>query len=556
LFHLFLSEGEECVDFGFVFSLQVSKAPIVNRLYFRVLEDIRYVMSHLEVAQHVAQDRLELARTWLHLLAFVQGMYPQRRITNMHVEEESEEWGSAYLLEVHMAPIHPLFVAGAAASGNAEVSIDKIPEHKSQNDLGTAGCEKSNCDLDASKPAKVGCSDGEAAAAVACSSSSGRTESDVEMYDATSLVGVSCCPSEVNVKVGDRRKAAEGSTTGMTMSGPLTWLISECTQVLATWLALDSSREIAKSGQVGIDISQGSGLRRGVQWRGRGWDRGMNQNVVEPPPAAPAAAGEGEGGVTQGRGRTIREWLRRGRHFSVLEPRALSEVVQERSVPVTTASTNQAADMDVDVLRPGVGKGVLAGEKVRPEWWMGVDVDVSGAGFGQLFEDDEWPVIDFDVSRQEVSYHIPLHRMLGLLLHKVLELYSAQSAGLLIRGEGLSAANSGLLQGSRRLLAELFPARFQVPGFAAALMEHPLRLQVLCAQVQAGMWRRNGHSTSGLCDLYHTVHWWVLWMPSILVKAIFNKSPRSGKRKRYSSFPPPVLSTTGTLICPTAGRRV
>jgi E3 ubiquitin-protein ligase UBR3 len=194
--------------------------------------------------------------------------------------------------------------------------------------------------------------------------------------------------------------------------------------------------------------------------------------------------------------------------------------------------------MDVDVLHPGVGKGVLAGEKVRPEWWMGVDVDVSGAGFGQLFEDDEWPVIDFDVSRQEVSYHIPLHRMLGLLLHKVLERYSAQSAGLLVRGEGLSAADSGLLQGSRRLLAELFPARFQVPGFAAALMEHPLRLQVLCAQVQAGMWRRNGHSTSGLCDLYHTVHWWVLWMPCILVKAIFNKSPRSGKRKRYSRFPP------------------
>jgi E3 ubiquitin-protein ligase UBR3 len=118
--------------------------------------------------------------------------------------------------------------------------------------------------------------------------------------------------------------------------------------------------------------------------------------------------------------------------------------------------------------------------------------------------------------------------MLGLLLHKALELYSSESDGFLLR-EGSAAANSGFLEGGR-LLAELFPTQYQVPGFAAVLMEHPLRLQVLCAQVLAGMWRHNGYTASVLCDLYHNVHWWVLWVPSIVMKSKLIKS--SGQRKR------------------------
>jgi E3 ubiquitin-protein ligase UBR3 len=98
--------------------------------------------------------------------------------------------------------------------------------------------------------------------------------------------------------------------------------------------------------------------------------------------------------------------------------------------------------------------------------------------------------------------------MLGLQLHKALELYSSKSDGFLIR-EGPSAANSHFQEGGR-LLAELFTTQYQVPGFAAVLMEHPLHLQVLCAHMQAGMWHHNSYSASDLCDLYHAVHWWVL----------------------------------------------
>jgi hypothetical protein len=33
---------------------------------------------------------------------------------------------------------------------------------------------------------------------------------------------------------------------------------------------------------------------------------------------------------------------------------------------------------------------------------MNLDTDVSWAGVRQLFEDNEWPAVDYDVSKQEV----------------------------------------------------------------------------------------------------------------------------------------------------------
>jgi len=33
---------------------------------------------------------------------------------------------------------------------------------------------------------------------------------------------------------------------------------------------------------------------------------------------------------------------------------------------------------------------------------MNLDTDISWAGVRQLFEDNEWPVVDYDVSKQEV----------------------------------------------------------------------------------------------------------------------------------------------------------
>ncbi|XP_024360222.1 E3 ubiquitin-protein ligase PRT6 [Physcomitrium patens] len=104
-----------------------SKGLLVKRMYYRILEDIRYVMNHFEAAKYVAERKSELSRAWLHLLAFVQGMYPQRRMTGIHVEEDNEVWSSVYSLENQMASIHSLFVAGAASNASLEETYLSTP---------------------------------------------------------------------------------------------------------------------------------------------------------------------------------------------------------------------------------------------------------------------------------------------------------------------------------------------------------------------------------------------------------------------------------------------
>lgn len=361
--------ANDCSKYSSIFLLfcvQVGKAPIVKRHYFRIIEDIRYVLSHLEVAQFVAEKRPELARAWLHLVAFVQGVYPQRRITSMHVEEENEDWGSAYFLEVQMATIHPLFVAGAAASGNADAIFEQLSLHKSRDDF-QADIDTAKNDDSLTRPVKVGCNLREPDVVAAGTSSVGGSESDVEMCDVTITVHASeYPPSESNLQQAEKQESAESaviSFAGMTIPTSLVWLISECTQVLDTWLVLDTTRESTKTGQLSVDTGQVVGQRRGTQWRGRG-GRGMRDppSQIPPIPAAgepPPGPGPGAGAAAADREGTppfaprvgtIREWLRRSRRLTVLEPRVWSEVARDQLATGTnSASESQVADMDVDV---------------------------------------------------------------------------------------------------------------------------------------------------------------------------------------------------------------
>ncbi|CAN4109660.1 unnamed protein product [Withania somnifera] len=47
----------------------------------------------------------------------------------------------------------------------------------------------------------------------------------------------------------------------------------------------------------------------------------------------------------------------------------------------------------------------------------------------------------------------------------------------------------------------------KLQGFSAFIMEHALRIRVFCAQVQAGMWRRNGDVAILSCEWYRSVRW-------------------------------------------------
>lgn len=113
----------------------------------------------------------------------------------------------------------------------------------------------------------------------------------------------------------------------------------------------------------------------------------------------------------------------------------------------------------------------------------------------------DWPDILYDVSSQPISVHLPLHRLLSLLLQKALE-----------RCYGESALHHGVNVSHEIPQADFFSyviGDFHPYGFSALVMEHVLRIRVFCAQVIAGMWKKNADSALVTCELYRSVCWYV-----------------------------------------------
>lgn len=297
----------------------------MKRHYYRIIEDIRYVMTHLEVSQHVAQRRPELTRAWLHFLAFIQGMYPHRRMTNIHVEEETEDWGSAYSLEYHMAYIHPLFVAGAAAPSNPDARFKDDLMSDSQGYFQGA---LDNLSGDAFSSKDVNAVDSLLNSNSGAVGTGTGSELDVDMCDAVLAAdSTDRTSTESNLQQRGKKESGMELIAGTLVPAALVWLIDECAQVLDIWLAIDAAREAKKSGQLATDSSSLQSHRRSPRWRGRG-GRGVRDSP------------------TQTAGGQIREWLRRRR--VPLEPRVWPEVPLEQAV-VGTSAGNQAADMDVEM---------------------------------------------------------------------------------------------------------------------------------------------------------------------------------------------------------------
>ncbi|XP_044974725.1 E3 ubiquitin-protein ligase PRT6-like isoform X1 [Hordeum vulgare subsp. vulgare] len=107
-----------------------------------------------------------------------------------------------------------------------------------------------------------------------------------------------------------------------------------------------------------------------------------------------------------------------------------------------------------------------------------------------------WPRVVFDVTSQETSFHIPLHRMLSLLLREAMKKCFGEDA----KTEECSVVQSN--EFFSQVLGGCEPC-----GFASVVMEHPLRLRVFCAQVRAGMWRKNGDAAVLSAEWYRSVQW-------------------------------------------------
>ncbi|OMO66313.1 Zinc finger, N-recognin [Corchorus capsularis] len=137
---------------------------------------------------------------------------------------------------------------------------------------------------------------------------------------------------------------------------------------------------------------------------------------------------------------------------------------------------------------------------------MGLDVNDTetdnGTGLAilRVLSSCEWPDIIYDVSSQEISVHIPLHRLLSLLLQKALKI----CYGELVMPNITNACSA------RGIYADFFShilTGCHPYGFSATVMEHPLRIRVFCAQVIAGMWRKNGDAALVSCEWYRSVRW-------------------------------------------------
>ncbi|KAI3953389.1 hypothetical protein MKW92_014263 [Papaver armeniacum] len=121
-----------------------------------------------------------------------------------------------------------------------------------------------------------------------------------------------------------------------------------------------------------------------------------------------------------------------------------------------------------------------------------------------LLSSSDWPNIVYDVSSQDISVHIPLHRLLSLLLLKALKKCYGETGG-----SEITSPNSARLLSSghdQDFFGQMLLGWHPV-GFSAFVMEHPLRIKVFCAQVRAGMWRKNGDVAMLSCEWYRSVRW-------------------------------------------------
>nr|XP_011466560.1 PREDICTED: E3 ubiquitin-protein ligase PRT6 [Fragaria vesca subsp. vesca] len=179
----------------------------------------------------------------------------------------------------------------------------------------------------------------------------------------------------------------------------------------------------------------------------------------------------------------------------------------------TSSHLHNSSDMSVDIQN-----GKLSGQenKLMPMDEIDLANACNSAGLGdgameidgpmdldalRVLSSSDWPDITYDVSSQDISVHIPLHRLLALLIQSSLRrCFGEEPDSGAASSADLSSAISTDLFGT--ILGGCHPC-----GFSAFVMEHPLRIRVFCAQVHAGMWRKNGDAAPLTCEWYRSVRW-------------------------------------------------
>ncbi|RDX80983.1 E3 ubiquitin-protein ligase PRT6 [Mucuna pruriens] len=392
--------------------LQVSRWANLYETTIRVVEDIRFVMSHVVVPKYVTNNQQDISRTWMRLLSFVQGMNPQKRETGQHIEEENEHVHFPFVLGHSIANIHSLFVDGTFSDASKGEMDGEIVWSSNKNE---------SDDGDNLRHAKVG-----------------RRSEESSAGNVTSRNSVFASPKLHEIKAD--------ASSQLPLPCSVTWLIYECLRAIENWLRVENTPRVLP-------------------------------NALSP------SSGTVCDGTYSAFKRTISKFGRGKYTFGRLASSSEDHGKQ--------CSENSEIDSENTCIRSTFDDNAM--EEDFP-------VESDGLRFLSL---PDWPQIAYDVSSQDISVHIPLHRLLSMLLQKAMKRYFCESEVSDVTH--VSSANS--LSTSYIDFFEQALRGSHPYGFSAYIMEHPLRIRVFCAEVHAGMWRKNGDAALLSCEWYRSVRW-------------------------------------------------
>ncbi|OEL13726.1 E3 ubiquitin-protein ligase PRT6 [Dichanthelium oligosanthes] len=409
--------------------LQTNKWGNLFEASIRLLDDTRYVLSHDEVSKYVAYERPDLTRSWIKLLSLVQGMDPQKRVTSIHAEDENEHLSAPFALGHYFGIVQNLLIRGSFFPPDQHESTD----------------------------------------VTVCS---------------TAIKGMESAENQRHAKVGRVSQSSvsnlssRDSSLSCGLPSPAAWLILQCLKAIESWLEPDIA---LRSKLSSLDASSSDYHNFMVSLEDRTSDKGTSSNTKI--------------GVTSVK---INEGS---------QPDGIADY-QATSSSVQGQDHGDRMQIDQEGISPAsnrTGKGKMHDSsnttdiQLHPEnaitytltdgslLYAHPDSRIEELG---ILNTRGWPHVVFDVSSQETSFHIPLHRMLSLLLRKAMKKCFGEDAR---PDEHSNEFFSQVLRGCEPY------------GFASIVMEHPLRVRVFCAQVRAGMWRKNGDAAILSAEWYRSV---------------------------------------------------
>ncbi|KAF8042407.1 hypothetical protein BT93_A0898 [Corymbia citriodora subsp. variegata] len=263
-------------------------------------------------------------------------------------------------------------------------------------------------------------------------------------------------------------KAAEVNTiksSHPSIPPSITWLVNECLKAIENWLLVDKT-----SGAPVIDLSQGnSGIATSHF-------SALKKTILRIRKGKYIFGGLGSPSDQQGR----------------LNPGDLAN-----------ASIDNGEDTDSESKPIPVGDSDVANASVASDNCAAEGDYASEVGALRVLSLQDWPNIIYDVSSQEISVHIPFHRLLSLLLLKALKIWDGDTSASNGKAAAFAYQPSAPYSNFFKCLLGLCSPL----GFSAFVMEHPLRIRVFCAQVHAGTWKKNGDAALLSCEWYRSVRW-------------------------------------------------